>query len=307
MTDSQFGVLDTSFRAIGGHSSGKRMILSGVDVTARRNLEVRLGAAQRMETIGLVTSEIAHDFSNYISAISGFAEFLTDDTHDIATRKSFLQRILRACDVAKQTIAQILAYGRPQTADKGEAELCGVLRNVETVVHPLIAAPVAFAIDLPDESVFVSGSEAQLSQIFVNLCTNARDSILGRPGKVSLRMTCITPGAADHPATLNPATEDILLSLRQMGAADPSAAYACIVVSDDGDGIDRVTLERIFEPFYTTKPRSRGTGLGLAIIHGIVLSLNGVYRLESRPGKGTHFAVYLPARIAREPRTSLAA
>ena len=303
---SEFGVLDTAFRPLHDRGGGEKcMILSGVDVTERRNLELRLGAAQRMEAIGLVASEIAHDFSNYIAAIGGFAEFLAADGDDSATRISFAQRILRVCNTARQTISQILSYGRSQDAEKSEIELRTVLRDVETMVHPTIAAPVGFELDLPDSDVFVAGNAGQMTQIFVNLCTNARDAMAGCSGTVRLEMTCVPAGAPDHPATLEPAAKDISLSLRQMGDADPALDYAKIVVTDEGEGIDNATLARIFEPFYTTKPRGRGTGLGLAIIHGLVLSLNGVYRLESRPGFGTTFAVYLPARFAA--RTSLAA
>lgn len=293
--DGRFVAVDTTFRSI----SGGRVVVSGVDVTERRDLEARLSSARKLEAIGLVTSEIAHDFANYISAIVGFADFLTDDLKAGSTERSYAERIVRVCTNARQMISQILSFGRPEVAAHDPIELNAVLTEVETTVRPLMPASVSFDFDLTPRAVFVAASGAQLSQIFVNLCTNARDALSDKAGSVALAASVLEPGAAGHPASLDAAGDDGM-SVRHVGSADPAETYVRIVVTDTGEGISQDALTRIFEPFYTTKPRSRGTGLGLAIVHGIVPSLKGAYRIESVLGQGTQFAIYLPvARVSR--------
>ena len=296
---SRFVVVDTAFRAIAGQGgSGSRVILSGVDVTERRDLEARLSAAQRLEAIGLVSSEIAHDFANYVSVIVGFAELMNDGLAPASPERTYAERILRACANARRMISQLLAYGRPVAAERKAIDLNTVLAEVETTVRPLMPASAAFSVHLARSPVRVSASDAQLSQIFVNLCTNARDALGGSAGSVALSAVVIAPGDPDHPAALDSGDERLAASIRHVGSADADAAYARIVVADSGEGISRESLARIFEPFYTTKPKSRGTGLGLAIVHGAVVALEGVYRIESVPGRGTRFAIYLP--VARD-------
>jgi len=300
---TRFVVVDTAFQAI----AGGRVVMSGVDVTQRRDLEARLSAAQRLEAIGLVSSEIAHDFANYISVIVGFAEMLNDGLDPATTERGYAERILRACANARRMISQLLAFGKPAVRATKEIELNTVLGEVETTVRPLMPPTATFSVDLAAVPIRVCASDAQLSQIFVNLCTNARDALAGHAGSVTLSASIVEPGNSDHPATLNAGDERLSASIRHVGTADANVAYARIVVADSGEGISKESLARIFEPFYTTKPKGRGTGLGLAIVHGAVVALDGVYRIESVPERGTRFAIYLPLAQSKPGAVGLAA
>src|SRR5262249_5067456 len=148
--------------------------------------------------------------------------------------------------------------------------------EMEGLVRSVLPAQIALEIALGAASAKVTANEAQLTQIFVNLCVNARDAIGSQPGRVSVALAIADPSAADHPARASPEHADRAITALRTGNADPGRHYAVVTVTDTGSGIDAATLKHIFEPFYTTKPHDQGTGLGLAVVDGIVHSLSGV-------------------------------
>jgi PAS domain S-box-containing protein len=290
-----FVSVDLTVQAIHDTSGlANRIIASGVDVTDRRRLEQQLGQAQKMEAVGLLAGGIAHDFNNLLASIAGFAEVLERALGPNRPEQSHVSRILRACERGKQVVAQLLEHARPAALAHGSTDLVRVLGDVEALVRSSLPPPVTLKLELRQGPVPVAASEAQLTQIFVNLCVNARDAVAEGEGLVRVTLASVGPNDADHPERPSREPADPAVARHRAGAINPNRSYALVTVEDTGSGIDPTTLLHVFEPFYTTKPTGKGTGLGLAVVHGIVLSLGGAYEVESRPGRGTRFSIYLP-------------
>jgi PAS domain S-box-containing protein len=295
-TGSQsFITVDMTVQAIhDANGRANRIVASGVDVTDRRRLEQQLGQAQKMEAVGLLAGGIAHDFNNLLASIAGFAEVLERALGQNRSEQSYVSRILNACERGKQVVAQLLAHARPSDMEHGNTDLVRVLGEVEALVRSSLPPPVTLKLELRQGPVPVAASEAQLTQIFVNLCVNARDAVAEGEGVVRVTLACVSPSDAEHPERRHRAPADPAVARHRAGAINPNRSYAFVTIEDTGAGIDPATLQHVFEPFYTTKPTGKGTGLGLAVVHGIVLSLGGTYEVESRPGRGTRFSIYLP-------------
>ena len=291
-----FAIADMTFQSIRESGSGRtRVIASAIDVTERRRLELQLVQSQKLEAIGLLAGGIAHDFNNILGAIANFAALLIDDLKGRASEHSYAVRIAKACDHGKQVVTQLLAYARPAESERTATDVRDMLKEVEMLVRPSLPASAVLLVDAGSKPVSVMANRAQLTQIFVNLCLNARDALPQRQGTVRVGLSLVEPPDPRHPAHLAEtarATSDF--ALRRAGQPDPSRVYARISVADDGEGMNSETLSRVFEPFFTTKSRGEGTGLGLAIVDTTVLSLHGCYSVESRLGRGTEFAVCLP-------------
>lgn len=261
------------------------------DVTERNfaqaekaKLENRLRQVAKMEAIGQLAGGIAHDFSNILSAIMGFARFLEEDLPAGSQEQGFARRILAASERGKRLVDQVLDFAMAKTASQDQVELGTMIRQCEE--HLLAALPtgVNLTVEAAGETACVTGSAIQLSQIIINLCTNAQDAIGSRGGEVHVQLSHADPNALKVAAARGFWTGEI----------DPERRYACIRVSDTGDGIAAEHLPRIFEPFFTTKGRQRGTGLGLAVVHGAVAAHQGVVQVCSEPGVGTTMSIYLP-------------
>jgi len=294
ISQSVFATIDVTFQTIEDTTSGKRWIIAaGLDVTKRRQLERQLAQSQKLEAIGLVAGGIAHDFNNLLGAISNFASFLVEDLRGLKPQHSFAVRIADACEYGKQVVTQLLAYARPGPKARNEIDLRAVLQQVETLTQASLPSSVTLTCDLPATAVKLLADDTQLTQVFLNLALNARDAVEGPRGKIVIRLSSVSPLSPEHPAIpLEPKWTDA--AVRRAGPADPTKTYGLVAIEDDGVGIEPESLHRIFEPFFSTKPRERGTGLGLAIVDSAILALGGTYIVESRKGKGTRFLVYLP-------------
>ena len=291
---SVFATIDVAFQAIEDTTTGKRWIVaSGLDVTKRRQLERQLAQSQKLEAIGLVAGGIAHDFNNLLGAISNFAHFLVEDLRDLKPQHSFAVRIADACEYGKQVVTQLLAYARPGPKMRSEIDLRAVLQQIETLTQASLPSSVTLSCEFPAAAVNLLADRSQLTQVFLNLALNARDAIEGGRGNITIRLARVSPSSPEHPAIpLEPKWKDA--AVRRAGPADPTQTYGLVAIEDDGAGIEPESLHRIFEPFFSTKPRERGTGLGLAIVDSAILALGGTYIVESQKGKGTRFLVYLP-------------
>ena len=264
------------------------------DVTERNraqqekaHLESRLQQVAKMEAIGQLAGGIAHDFSNILSAIMGFGRFLEEDLAEGSQEQGFARRILAACERGKRLVDQVLDFALAKTASQDLVELGLVICQSEEHLLPALRPGIALVVEPGDTPAYVTGSAIQLSQIIINLCTNASDAIGNRDGEIRVRLL---PQA--DPKSLPAATPQA--PEFWAGELDPARHYACIQVSDNGDGIAAEHLPRIFEPFFTTKSRQRGTGLGLAVVHGAVAAHQGVIHARSQPGAGTTVSIYLP-------------
>ncbi|MGO8916842.1 MAG: ATP-binding protein [Stellaceae bacterium] len=257
----------------------------------RERLQMQLQQASKMEAIGQVAGGVAHDFNNLLGAVIGFARFLEQDLPAGTQVRQFAERILGAGNRGKELVAQILAFTRARTVEKKPIDLRAALRDSRELLTGSLPATTRLAVDAGELPLVVEANETQLGQIIVNLCLNAHDAMAGQPGQIGITLSRVRPGDADCRRAF------------LVGQLDPARAYARLDVADSGSGIPGENLPRVFEPFFTTKERGRGTGLGLAVVHGIVTTYEGACAVESSPGQGTRFSVYLPLTEARERRT----
>jgi signal transduction histidine kinase len=259
----------------------------------RAVLEAQLLQSQKMEALGTLAGGVAHDFNNLLGAIQGFAQLMTADLRPGFPPHSFAQRILAACDRGRDLVEQILAFAHGGTQERTVVNLSQLLQECE----PLVSATLPKSADLnvihPVEDLRALAHRGQISRLIVNLCRNAGDSLGNKPGNITVELS--RASRTELANWSEGASEENRLAV---GTLNPMAEYARLRVSDNGAGISADILKRIFDPFFTTKGRGRGTGLGLAVVHGVVESHGGACSVETTPGLGTAFSVYLPLTSA---------
>ena len=249
------------------------------DITHERQLERQYLQSQKMEAIGTLAGGIAHDFNNLLSGIMGYTELAQSALPSNCEAATDLARVMEASCRARDLVQQILTFSR-KTERRAEPVI--VRESVEEVVR-LVKASMPSSIrvitDIDPNAGVVLADPSHIHQIIMNLCTNAFHAMRQLDaGRLTISLqpyTCDTKIITDH------------MHL-------PAGDYVCISVSDNGHGMDRRTIERIFEPFYTTKSVGDGTGLGLSTVHGIVSRYEGHIDVRSALGQGATFEVYLP-------------
>jgi len=265
------GILNEDQQIIGG-------VIILVDLTERRQMETRLRQSQKMEAIGTLAGGIAHDFNNILSAIMGNTELLKYQKTIVEPARKKLDNIYAASERAKDLVGQILLFSR-----KGEQECKPVLLKLivkETLklIKASLPSTIEIKQSISDESIQVLADPTQIHQILMNLCTNARHAMMHAGGVLTLELSTvdIAQGDSSKPMALH------------------SGSWVKLCVKDTGKGMGPEILERIFEPYFSTKEKGVGTGLGLAVVHGIVQSYGGMIDVYSHPGEGTMFIVFLP-------------
>ena len=255
------------------------------DITDRRRLEEHLRHASKMEAVGKLSAGIAHDFNNLLVAIVGNAglllQQLPDATPDV---RQELEEILLAGERAAELTRQLLAYGRKQVLELEVLDLNALVSETERMLRRLIGADVELVTRLEPKPVLVEADASQLQQVLLSLATNARDA-LQDGGTLWIKTSSLE------------VQEGVVGLERQLGPG----RYAVLEVADDGTGIAAEVQERMFDPFYTTKPRGRGTGLGLSMAAGIVKQSGGEITVFSELGKGSAFKVILPSASGQAP------
>jgi len=249
------------------------------DITERLLLEKRLQQVQKLEAIGTLAGGIAHDFNNILSVIFGYGHLLEGHVAENPPARADIRQILKAADRAKDLVQQILTFSHPRGHKHQVTRLEPVIQEAARFLRASLPGHIQFEIDLHNNAPAVLADPTQMYQVTLNLITNAKHALAGRPGRLAVALASFLPDAAflaNHPKCL-------------------PASHARLTVSDTGQGMDAETLDRIFEPFFTTKPAGEGTGLGLAVVHGIVQSHGGIIAVESQVGQGTTFHIYLPA------------
>jgi PAS domain S-box-containing protein len=268
------------------NAAGKiyRMVGITTDITERRTLELQFSHAQKMEAIGTLAGGIAHDFNNILGAITGYAELARLDAKEPGVQGS-LDEIFSACKRAGDLVRQILAFSRQQEHKRIPLQLERVVHEAVKLLRAVLPSSLGFELKLDRKAPTVLADATQIHQIVMNLCTNAAQAMEGRANsRLSVELDRFTADEAF--AKLHPGAR--------------AGVYACLTVSDTGQGMDRPTLERIYEPFFTTKAPGKGTGLGLAVVHGIVQRHDGLITVESMPGQGTIFRLYFPEHTLGE-------
>ena len=245
----------------------------------RKKLEVQLQQAQKMEAIGTLAGGIAHDFNNILGIILGNAELAMDDVPDWNPAKNNLEEVRKACLRAKEVVRQILSFSRKSEVEQKPINIATVVAESLRLIRASIPTSIDIRQNIADDKANIFGDPTQIHQIMINLCTNAAHAMDTEGGilEVDLKNIEIDENAVSQYPELNP------------------GAYVQLRVSDTGDGIPSQMIDRIFDPYFTTKDVDKGTGLGLSVVHGIVNSHHGKILLESKTGKGTIFKILFPA------------
>ena len=256
----------------------------------REVLEAEMRQAAKLEAVGRLASGIAHDFNNLLGAILGFASFLQEDLPTDSAQHGYAARITRASEHAKEVVKQLLAFTRATDVERRTLDLAALVRDSAELLRASLPSSTRLVIDSSGVPLPTSVNSGQIHQILLNLCLNAHDALDGQPGTVTLSLV---RSDADRREPLAPAPRDGI-AFASSGHLRHDRAYARLTVTDDGAGMDAATVGRMFDPFFTTKSPGRGTGLGLAVVHAIVNAYDGAVTVESQPGAGTVFSIYLP-------------
>lgn len=246
-----------------------------------KELEDALSGAQKFEALGRLAGGVAHDFNNLLTVILGSADLMLSDRAQQMPAIDMLEMVRQSAERGAALTRQLLAFSRKQVLAPVVLDLNRLIRNVEKILCRLIGEHIELTTTLAPSVHPVCADPGQIEQVLMNLVVNARD-------------------AMPDGGTLNIETANAELdgNARPGQATLPAGPYAVMKVTDTGCGMDEHTLRRIFEPFFTTKEVGRGTGLGLATVYGIVKQSDGAVHVDSTPGKGTCFTIYLPRSVA---------
>ena len=252
------------------------------DITEYLKLEERLRQSQKMEAIGTLAGGIAHDLNNILVPILGYAELAEDRIAPDDPLTSDLRQIIKGALRAKDMVAQILTFSRkvPQKSQLFQPHL--VLLEALKLLQASLPSTIKIETEIATDCGAILADPTQFHQVVINLCTNAYHAMQEKGGVLGVSLAKVIVGEEDS---------------KVISPEFVPGDYIVLGVSDNGYGIENKTLERIFDPYFTTKGKGGGSGLGLSVVHGIVKSCQGQITVSSEPGKGTSFHVYLP-RIA---------
>jgi PAS domain S-box-containing protein len=263
-------------------ATGVRGILIDLTPTKRaeeekKKLEIQLQQAQKMEAIGALAGGIAHDFNNILSAIIGYTELaMLNEGAEHCTAE--LKEALIAANRAKDLVKQILAFSRQTDEERMPVRVAIVAKEAVKFLRATIPTTIEIKTRIDEKSGAVLANSVELHQIIMNLCTNAHHAIGEQAGLLEVEV---------QNTEIDLAQKNDVIDL-EIGS------YVKLSVRDTGYGMTSDVIDRIFDPYFTTKEKGVGTGLGLAVVHGIVKKCGGAIRVESELGKGTTFHIYLP-------------
>ncbi len=245
--------------------------------TEKGNLEQQLRQAHKMEAIGTLAGGVAHDFNNILSTIEGYALLLRDSIKRKGHIRNYVEQIVAGVERAADLTRRLLAFSRSQIINPAPLDLNETIHNIKTLLARLVGENVDFQIITSPEELVVMADQLQIEQTLINMVTNARDSMPhGGVFRVTTELATIADSSQESRSQLLP------------------GHYAKLVFSDSGVGMDPSIKERIYDPFFTTKEVGKGTGLGLSMAFGIIKQHKGYIEVDSEPGHGTTFSLYLP-------------
>ncbi len=249
------------------------------DITHEKRLEEHLVNAQKMEAIGTLASGIAHDFNNILTAILGFAQLAQGFATDDDKRQRHLSRIIQAGQRARDLVKQVLTFSRQANQQAQPTQLSRIVIEVVELLRASLPFNIQIQQDISDASDIVFADPVQIHQVLLNICTNAVHAMEPTGGimRVALDTVEIDARTAKQKPDLN------------------IGSYVKLSISDTGPGMDDKIVVRIFEPYFSTKPLGKGSGLGLAISHGIIKNHGGAIIVDSIPGRGSTFHIFIPA------------
>jgi PAS domain S-box-containing protein len=275
---------DGSWRTVEAIGSGRwsadgvrRAVINQRDVTEREEKEAQLRQSQKLETIGTLAGGIAHDFANTLSPIIGYARMLKDEL-TAGKLRNYVDEILAAGDRARQLVRQILTFSRRSEQQRRHISFPVAVEEALRLVRFSLPATVELQTHIDLEAGTVLADETQIHQVMMNLCTNAHQAMQPDGGTLTVIVE----------------REDVHMANSAAYGSLGVGSYVRLTVRDTGHGMDKNTLERVFEPFFTTRSATEGTGLGLSVAHGIVANHGGDMIARSEIGKGTSFHVWFP-------------
>lgn len=257
-----------------------------VDISDRRKaedeqqkLEYQLRQAHKMETIGTLAGGIAHEFNNLLSIIIGNNEMVIDELPQWGPLRDHLEEVRMATMRASEVVKQLLTFSRQDDTEKKPLHIAAVVREALKLIRSSTPANIHIKQSIADGVDPILGNTTQINQLLINLCVNAIDAMQHMGGIVAIELSNHVLDETEARAHLS---------------MEPGR-YVMLLVTDDGCGMENGTLDRIFDPYFTTKPVGKGSGIGLAVVRGVVERHGGAIYVKSVPGKGTAFSVLFPA------------
>jgi len=264
-------------------SAGGQFVVFIADITDRKHsesqrktLETQLQQSQKMEVLGTLAGGIAHDFNNILFPIMGFTEMLLEACQENSEAHQSLEQILTASLRAADLVQQILAFSRQSEIERLPVKVQTIIQDALRLMRASLPSTISIESDIDKRCGMVMANPTHIHQIAMNLMTNAFHAMEDNGGTLTVSLWEVSVESDEAAPDIRP------------------GRYILYSVADTGHGIERQILDRIFEPYFTTKHAGKGTGLGLSVVHGIVKSYGGDIRVTSEPGKGSVFDVYLP-------------
>jgi two-component system cell cycle sensor histidine kinase/response regulator CckA len=256
------------------------------DITIRSKLEESLRHGQKMKAIGTLAGGIAHDFNNILSALIGFAEIAKIETSGNSKLSGYIEEILNASHRAKELVKQILTFSSKTIKTKAPVKPAPVVREALKLIRASLPSTIVVREVIEDDTGYILADPTNIHQVVINLCTNAMQAMENQQGVISVTLKNI-----DFAETGNDPVP-----------RNTTGKFVELTVSDTGHGMDSETIQRVFEPYFTTRETGSGSGIGLAVVHGIIEGCAGFIDIESEPGIGTTFKIYFPYKEHKEPK-----
>ncbi|MBU0935584.1 MAG: response regulator [Spirochaetes bacterium] len=271
--------------------AGKQIFLfQAMDITEKQELSDKLVQTQKLDALGKLSSSVAHEFNNILTAILGFSRMLETEISDQPEAMAELEGIIRSTERASGLTRQLLMFARNDPLHAEYLQASEVCVEIEKLLSRLVGQMTRIVSSHEETDLCIYADKVRLQQAVMNLCINARDA-MAAGGEIRIQSGVV------H-----------LDQVRKNRLRDiPAGAWVFISVRDQGEGIPDSLMTKIFEPFYTTKTAGKGTGLGLSTVLGIVQSASGYIGIESTPGSGSCFTVYLPPYPPRPPQDKIEA
>jgi len=269
-----------------GENRPPGIVVHALDATERKNLEAQFAQSQKMQAVGQLAGGIAHDFNNLLTAMIGFCDLLLLRYRPGEESFADIMQVKQNANRAANLVRQLLAFSRQQTMAPKVLNITDVVAELSYLLRRLIGENIELEINHGRDLGLVRVDQGQLEQVIINLAVNARDA-MPKGGTLTIRTGNIT---VDDP-------------MRRGAEVMPPGDYALIEVTDTGSGIAKENLERIFEPFFSTKEVGAGTGLGLSTVYGIVRQTGGFVFVDNGPTSGARFSIFLPLYEPRDGDT----
>jgi len=262
-------------------SNGKLIAIEGIvtDITELKHMEEELRQAHKMESIGTISGGIAHDFNNILGIIIGNAELAVEDIPDWSPAQNNLKEIKIAGMRARDIVKQLLSFSRKTVQTQKNIRIHPIIKESIKLIRSSIPTTIDIHLNVKDIEGVIKADPTQIHQVLINMCTNAAHAMDDKGGILTIGLSEVELSS---------------VSGYQFQDVEPGK-YIQLTIEDTGVGIDRSIVDRVFDPYFTTKEVGKGSGMGLSVVHGIVKSCNGAISVYSEPGQGTTFKLLFPA------------